>query len=741
NFFAASNGLPATEDIRFLQVSPLFSNRVYALTSGGRLFATDNAAGEWFDLRPGHTDALSLAIDPDQPWILYLGTAGNGVLRSTNSGSEWERIENALTARFAASLAVDPRNTSRIYAGTDDGVFLSSDGGQSWSQARAGLPSGVVAQVLVDPGSQTVFAALAGGGVYRSRDQGTSWEPLPGGPSSGGFSPLGVDSATPGTLFVGIPYQGLYTFDDTNGWQQRSSGMSLFVRGLAADAADPNVFYAGSLTGGVFKSVDRGESWRSVGLQDKVILSLQADPVNSGVVYAGTSDGVVKTTDGGNSWRQLGQKVHFAFSFLMDPRDRRRMLVGGSAGSLYRSQDGGTSWSYAGGGLPPRNIYALMIHPESGTIIAALDGAGLFRSSDEGHTWSAMPVLGADGGAVTQLAMDSSGGALLAATNGSGVLISLDGENWAPFNEGLGSLVVTSVVSSAAAPGRLLAATGDRGIFRSDSGRAWEPLEGPAAEITFLAIGPGGKLYAGSGAALFCSTDDGTTWRRIGAGLPEEPGGSGETSGSGGPAPVLRRVRVDPFDPNVVYAIVDHHGIFKSSDAGESFSRLLPALAGTPFNDVGIGENSSQVYAATLGQGIMASRDGGATWTNPADRRTIQPFVLSMAVNPQNPSILYAGTNFGVIKSADGGDSWSVASEGIGTLTVLAMAINPLQPEVLYAGTIQGVFESVDGGNHWAPLGGSMFHTNVTSLALSPGDYKTVYAGTEGGGVFRYVVP
>jgi len=120
--------------------------------------------------------------------------------------------------------------------------------------------------------------------------------------------------------------------------------------------------------------------------------------------------------------------------------------------------------------------------------------------------------------------------------------------------------------------------------------------------------------------------------------------------------------------------------------------------------------------------------------------------ILALAIDPQTPTTLYAGivelTGFfksifkstcGVYKSTDGGASWQAT--GLTNLLVQALAIDPQTPTTLYAGTYGGVFKSTDGGARWQATG--LTDHLVPALAIDPQTPTTLYAGTYGGGVFR----
>jgi hypothetical protein len=153
---------------------------------------------------------------------------------------------------------------------------------------------------------------------------------------------------------------------------------------------------------------------------------------------------------------------------------------------------------------------------------------------------------------------------------------------------------------------------------------------------------------------------------------------------------------------------------------------------------VAIGPAAGSLYAASQGGGVARSADFGATWAGGITLDVTDNFVLSVAVNPQNPAVVYAGTaGRGVLKSTNGGVDWKPATNGLGSLFLLSLAIDKTNPETLYAGTADsGVFVTTNGGRSWQPLNDGLFNPVVTSLAVAPGDTSRVYAGTEGGGVF-----
>ena len=129
---------------------------------------------------------------------------------------------------------------------------------------------------------------------------------------------------------------------------------------------------------------------------------------------------------------------------------------------------------------------------------------------------------------------------------------------------------------------------------------------------------------------------------------------------------------------------------------------------------------------------VSKSTDNGASWSS-ASSGIDEAEILALAVDPQNSSIVYAGsTRRGAYKSVNGGATWSKINAGLANLTVNALVIDPANSSRLYAGTRDGVFVSTNAGSSWSALSEGLANRRVLSLAVSPSG-QCVYAGTMGG--------
>ena len=136
-----------------------------------------------------------------------------------------------------------------------------------------------------------------------------------------------------------------------------------------------------------------------------------------------------------------------------------------------------------------------------------------------------------------------------------------------------------------------------------------------------------------------------------------------------------------------------------------------------------------------LGGGVYKSVDGGAQWTR-SGLGLDKPFLYSLAINPQVPSILYVGTgnvvpglpisNGTVYKSTDGGKSWNPSGNGLLDAQVNALVVNPANPNTVYAGTDKGLFKSTNSGQSWTGVHGGA----IASIAIPENAPTTLYVGT-----------
>jgi photosystem II stability/assembly factor-like uncharacterized protein len=146
--------------------------------------------------------------------------------------------------------------------------------------------------------------------------------------------------------------------------------------------------------------------------------------------------------------------------------------------------------------------------------------------------------------------------------------------------------------------------------------------------------------------------------------------------------------------------------------------------------------NPTTLYAGTHGSGIFKSTDSGRTWVA-ANTALTNRYIHALALDPSTPAKIYAGTDDGVFKFIDSGGTWVGASTGLGDPHIYALAIDSRTPTTLYAGSYGGVFKSTDSGGTWAGVNTGLGSPYIDALAVDPANPGTLYAGTVGPQVFK----
>jgi photosystem II stability/assembly factor-like uncharacterized protein len=409
---------------------------------------------------------------------------------------------------------------------------------------------------------------------------------------------------------------------------------------------------------------------------------------------------------------------------------------------------------------------ALMLVVLAGALPAA---AGVDR-------WT---FLGPDGGAVLALAADPGvPGTVYAGTDRSGVWKSVDGGvHWACASEGLDSPSVLALAAVPGTPGVVYAGT-PIGIFKTADGGAtwqlvWSAAHGPGdlftSRVLSLAAAPGDPeaVWAGTNhGEVLRTSDGGLTWSTdfttpggvsdldIAPGDPSTvyavAGGSlyrrGTTGSwtrlidSTGPA-IPSALAIDPENPRVLY-LAAQFGVWKSEDAGATWRRP------PPIDDVSLSQvvsllvdpsDPSIVLAGTSSGGLFRSVDAGVTWARVPGLP--QTGGASLAVDPARPGTVWLGSSgLGVFASHDSGRTWVASRNGLAASQALAAAFDPFRPRTLYAGLVQtGVHRSTDAGAIWRqtntgimPSGGS-YGRIVLDLAVHPTQPGTLYAAATSG--------
>ena len=639
-----------------IAISPSNANRIFIGTAGGGAWRSDNGGASWlpiFDrqlsLAVGEPGAL--AIDPNNADVVYLGTSARvsaqpqaGLFKSADGGASWIRLGSGYPAgntgnaiqfvnQWINVIIVDPANSSVLYLASTGGCFRSIDGGRNWT---AGANAGGDARSLVldtsaPAGTRILYAGISGRGVFRSNDGGQNWiQILSGatpavaaalGPAPAGFNKAIIAIAPPTSPPNPAGVQVLYaTLEGTNG------------------APDP---------AGVFMSTDQGATWAQRtatgmpgGTQGGYSFHMAVDPASPGngandIIYFGAV-GHARSNDSGNSFTALTglHADNHSWAFFPQPSPTPSMVFCGNDGGLYRSTDGGNTWTpLSGGNLQTGLFYNLDMRPDAtgSNNVGALQDNG------------------------TQTRVGATGRGWVAAQGGDG---------WDVVYDGViaGQVYCTSGFWSPAPCTRIWRSTDDGASFPTEI-TPWGTASDAGCYLGPLATDPsaGGILYASGSQNLWQSRDGGNTWRVLSPFAGTGDVDIARTNGNNVVIGVGNRVFVST---NALAATV-------GPPTGVVFTDITRNLPPRNVARVVFDPNDPTMIYAVLGgfnggpgnRGHVFRTSIGATaWTDISPNLDV-PFNALALDGADSPTAIYAGTDFGVIRSVDGGASWSVLDD------------------------------------------------------------------------------
>ncbi len=367
--------------------------------------------------------------------------------------------------------------------------------------------------------------SMRGTGVFRSRDSAKTWSLLPAFPELPNAR-LDCGLIIPGKWLVGTAPGGLWrSLDEGESWNVVAGTEHLSIFAITAWQKDQKILAAGT-NDGVWMSNDGGGKWRRISPRINadlsVIVSVAFDPQKAGTLYAGTPHLPWKTTNGGTSWT----RAHIGmfddsdiFSIAVDPTRQGRVFASACSG-IYCSLNHGAAWRRVQG-IPGTNrrTYVVAQAPHNPDLLFAGTSAGMWNSEDGGLNWKKLNELVA-----TSIAFHPSDkGRFYISTERHGLLGTLnDGKSFEPVNEGF---VSRSLLSAESDEESLYAISQYEGSFAKSSAGNWQPApfrseliaQTPAGDWFETAINPFDKneWLRASRLGLTKSSDGGKTWRTL----------------------------------------------------------------------------------------------------------------------------------------------------------------------------------------------------------------------------------
>ncbi len=463
-----------------------------AASRNGRLFLSTNDGETWSPSLTEQIETLAMTSLGD----ILAGGAG-GIYRSADIGKTWMR-----TLSFSGSInTLVCGNDGRSYAGcsiNDIGnqtvVFRSEDDGFTWLGVAGAstLPVSGVGSLLID-GNDNVIAGTfsldneetTGGGIYRSLDGGENWLQI-------GLSDTDVQTLITlpdRRIFAGSSEGTFLSLNNGESWQQMNDGLDVpwkRVRVNSIYTKSDDEILVGTMTHGLLRSQDNGDTWRQIALSNVFDVLSFATSAN-GDIFAGSAGDIYRSVDSGESW----VRVMRSFNNQALAIDREGRVFAGNIFSVLRSVDEGRTWSTV---LQLNDQATVLQIGEQGEVFVATRGQGILSSFDHGDTWRRTNI-GLTDSVVQALRIDASNN-LWAGTR-SGFFLSEDsGQTWAAM--GLASVSISSIVVDIE---RNIFVASPNGIFYSvNLGQTWmEANTGlPDAEVLTIEIDASGGLLAGT---------------------------------------------------------------------------------------------------------------------------------------------------------------------------------------------------------------------------------------------------
>lgn len=640
-------------------------------------------------------------------------------------------------------------------------------------------------------------AGLQAAGMRNNQHKSTGvWE-LTGPINIGGrISDVELHPGDTSIIYVGTASGGIFKVTDYGQTVTPifDNAFSLSIGDLAIDPQNPNIIYAGtgessasSNTGafpgtGIYKTTDGGNTWNYTGLDETHYIGrIVVDPQNSNKVYVAAMGhmygknierGVYKSTDGGSNWQNIFylNDSTGCIDFALNPQNPDKMYAAmwtrvrypwgrqytGPTAGIYRSIDGGNSWSQLTNGLPPSDNntgkIAISVSESNPDIIYAAWSSGpgntfdnVYKSLDGGDSWSQINV--------TDMSSyyNSFGwyfGNIRVDPNDPDVVYVVGFDCYKSTDGGVNWLDITSGITHVDQHGLyihplnsdFLVLGNDGGLYLSaDGGNNWtKSLQLPITQFYACEVDyqfPN-RYYGG--------TQDNGTNRTLTGNLNDWQGILG---GDG------FYVLVDPTDNNYVYAEWQNGGFCSSIDGGNNFSWSVNGINpldrfnwNTPF--VLDPTDPTTLYIGT--QRIYKTTDRAANWTAISNDLTNGPYpgypnygtITTIAVAPSNPLVIFAGTEDGnVWSTTDGGNNWNLLSAALPNLWVTRVAVHPTDAQTAYV-TFSGykmedyiphVFKTTDGGSNWTDISSNLPGFPVNDIIIDPDSLGNLYIATDFG--------
>ncbi len=692
-------------------------NRALTHINNNNLLKDSKTAINWTAVGPYNIGGRvrAIAISNQNPDLIYASSVSGGIFKSTNGGSSWVPISDYASNLAISSIVIDPNNNNIIYAGTGEGFFnydavrgegilKTNDGGITWSLQKnfsgtTEFPY-FINDLYLRPDSTNILYAATNNGLFRTTNSGNNWSFIHQGSFSIRATQVVGDPLTPATFYIcygNHTQDGIYkTINGGKTFTKLSSGFPTagYNRiALAVSKSNPNILFASldsastHFTHSIQKSTDGGITWTAV-----------AKPID--LMLGGSHLG-------GQGWYNNVIAVH--------PTNQNLVFAGGV--NLFKSTNGGASWSMSTYGYPPSaypyvhvDHHEIKFHPTDPAIIYFGTDGGIFKTTNTGTTFIELN----NGFETTQFysgAVHPTSDIYYGGTQDNGTLKSNTLPNWSM-------------------------------VFGGDGGATAVDFNSPNIVYTEYI-----NLH------IRKSTNSGTTWLRAMAGIPA---GTGEYDGTTDRVLFIAPFVMDPTNSSILVA--GTYKLYRTTNSAVSWISMSNDLTGDGTGAIGSKisaiaiskTSSSTIYVGTTGSSTSASRvvvttNTGVSWATISKPPLPNRYVTSLAIHENNSDVVWVGfsgyntntttTPGHIFKSTNRGSSWTDVSGNLPDIPINTIIVNPMYEKNILIGTDLGIFETNDGGTVWTQQNYGMANVVVADLDLRS-DYF-VFAATHGRGMFK----
>ena len=709
-------------DVESLDADPRF---VLVASASGGVWKSDNGGTSFAPIFDDYfTGSIGdVAVHQRDPRIIWVGTGeannrndvgwGDGVYKSTDGGETFSNVGLRDTFQIAR-IVLHPTDTRIAYVAAvgnlwgesgDRGLFKTMDGGVTWQKLQYGLPGSRRAgatDLVMDPSNPDVLYVAfyqrlrrayrfdSGGphsGVFKSNDAGRTWRRLARGLPEGDLGRIGLAISRSNPRVV----------------------MAVVEAGFQPDQKDPAYADMTRLGSGVYRSEDGGASWRFMIRRSSrpfFFSQIRIKPSNDQHVYV-LDINLWQSTDGGRTLEQGSRGFGYDYHAMwLDPTQHDRYYLGSDKG-LFVTHDHGRAFHFFDN-LPVTQYYAIGVDHRDPYVV--------YGGTQDNGTWG-VPSF-------TRDAFGIRNDDTWKLHWGDGMHIASDPENWRRVYTSAengsfrrydaltyteifgrpGALNVSNVEEVTGKPRAVAPPPADLAAFYAQM-RADRTFRFNWQTPFIVSPHNGRTIYLGAN-HLLKSVDGGASWRAISADLSNN---DPETTArdSGGLTPdntgaethaTIVSLSESPLVAGLVWVGTDDGNIWVTRNDGATWTQVNAAIPKVP-PKLWVGHVEASAHEAgtayvsfdghrsdDFGTWIFKTTDYGASWANIGGGLPANEPIHVLLADRKNPRLIFAGTEFGVHVSLDGGGSWRRLMNGMPTVAVHDLVVHPRDNDLI-AGT------------------------------------------------------